>query len=183
MKIYTKTGDKGSTSLFGGKRVSKDDIRIEAYGTVDELNSFVGLLHSVVEIDIVKKELIYIQSRLFDCGAILATDPGKDIVASKMEEKDYEILEKSIDRCNEELSPLQSFILPSGSNAVSIAHICRTVCRRAERRVISLQKTSVQLDEKIIVFLNRLSDYFFVLARYISLKSNVEEVKWEARKV
>jgi cob(I)alamin adenosyltransferase len=180
MKIYTKTGDKGLTSLFGGKRVSKADIRIEAYGTVDELNSFIGLLIEYVNFPDVKELLRQIQSRLFDCGAILATDPDKNIVASKIDNEDIVLLERTIDEYNTELEVLKSFILPGGSNSIAKAHVCRTVTRRAERRVIALANHAT-VPENIIIYLNRLSDYFFVLARYMAYKENVSEVKWQAK--
>lgn len=181
MKIYTKTGDQGLTSLFGGKRVSKDDIRIEAYGTVDELNSFVGLLRDSIDLEDVRSVLHEVQSRLFDCGAILATDPDKNIVASNIVIADIELLENTIDNYNNHLEELRSFILPGGKEIVSQAHICRVVSRRAERRVVSLQKVA-NIPQEVVIYLNRLSDYFFILARYLAKKHNVEEIKWQARK-
>jgi cob(I)alamin adenosyltransferase len=181
MKIYTKTGDQGLTSLFGGKRVSKDDIRIEAYGTVDELNSFIGLLRDSIDIEDVRALLLIIQSRLFDCGAILATDPDKNIIASNIVMKDIELLENTIDNYNAELEELRSFILPGGSESISRAHVCRVISRRAERRVVSLQKIA-NVPQELVIYLNRLSDYFFILARYLSNKERVEEIKWQARK-
>ena len=181
MKIYTKTGDKGKTALFGGKRVEKDDIRIEAYGTVDELNSNIGLLHSFVNSEEIKNELLYIQSRLFDCGAILATDPDKNLIASKISSEDYELLENAMDRMNTELPELRAFILPSGSKEIAIAHICTSVCRRAERRVVTFVNAVKGIAANVVIYLNRLSDYFFVVARFVGKELGAEEVVWTAR--
>ena len=154
MKIYTKTGDTGTTSLFGGRRISKDDLRIEAYGTVDELNSFIGLLNS---------------------------DPEKRLITPDIRDEDIHTLENAMDTMDQLLEPLRNFILPGGDVAVAYAHVCRTVCRRAERRVITLDRDST-IDPKIIIYLNRLSDYFFVLARYIGHTKDLPEVIWVARK-
>lgn len=180
MKIYTKTGDTGETSLFGGKRVSKDDLRIEAYGTIDELNSQLGLLITHIKDNNIQALLLKIQHRLFDIGSVLAVDPASGIELPGIELSDIEALENAIDNYNQELNPLKSFILPGGSAANAMAHICRTVCRRAERRVISLSKEA-ELDIHIIKYLNRLSDYFFVLSRLISHVEGAEEIKWQSR--
>ncbi len=180
MKIYTKTGDTGETSLFGGKRVSKDDLRIEAYGTIDELNSQLGLLITHIKDNNIQALLLKIQHRLFDIGSVLAVDPASGIELPGIELSDIEALENAIDNYNQELNPLKSFILPGGSAANAMAHICRTVCRRAERRVISLSKEA-ELDIPIIKYLNRLSDYFFVLSRLISHVEGAEEIKWQSR--
>jgi len=180
MKIYTKTGDTGQTSLFGGDRLSKDDARIEAYGTVDELNAFVGLLRDHLSDEGVRALLLIIQNRLFTLGAHLATAPGRQSAAPDLKDEDIQLLEQAMDRMDEVLAPLRNFILPGGHPAISFAHLARTVCRRAERRVVSL----VQEDEAveiIIRYLNRLSDYFFVLARYIAHLYQVEEVIWKGR--
>lgn len=182
MKIYTKTGDIGETSLFGGKRVSKSNLRIEAYGTVDELNAQIGLLISQISLNEVKKQLIEIQDRLFTLGSSLAADPENDkLITPDILESDIEFLEKSIDKMEEELPPLQHFILPGGHVAVAQAHVVRTVCRRAERRCVELNQLQ-SIDPLIIKYLNRLSDYFFVTSRYIGMVLKVDEVKWLGRK-
>lgn len=179
MKIYTKTGDKGETSLFGGKRVSKAHLRIDSYGTVDELNSHIGLLRDVAQTNDDREILYTIQNKLFVIGSILASDPAKE--KSKMIpdilESDIVLLEKGIDRMNESLEPLQSFILPGGHVHVSYCHIARCVCRRAERMVVDLS-TIEQVDELTIRYLNRLSDFLFVLARKWAADLKVEEIKW-----
>lgn len=180
MKIYTKTGDQGFTSLFGGSRISKDDIRIEAYGTVDELNSFVGALSDIVGQTEEKLVLYEIQNRLFDIGSALASEPGKGIHISGIDDDDITMLEIAIDHMEASLSQLRNFILPSGHASVSAAHICRTVCRRAERRIISLSKAS-EINPLLIQYLNRLSDYFFVLARQLGKLHGVEDVIWKKK--
>ncbi len=182
MKIYTKTGDKGTTGLFGGARVSKDDIRIEAYGTLDELNSFIGTLLASMDVKGQNEILTDVQNRLFTIGSNLASDPSKDMITPDLTEADIKILEDAMDNMNEHLAPLRAFILPGGSVAVGIAHQCRTICRRAERRVVSLSNVST-VDEHIGRYLNRLSDYLFVLGRMIAKEQGVAEVNWEPRKV
>ena len=181
-KIYTKTGDKGMTSLYGGTKVSKDNIRIEAYGTVDELNSFLGYLHSKLlnkkEFEIIEE----IQKRLFTIGATLAVDPDKNKQVPDLSEDDVILLEKNIDRLELSLDPLKTFILPSGDEAVGLCHICRTICRRAERRVVSLQLNSPKIDLLVIKYLNRLSDYLFVLARFVAKINQIDEIPWIPRK-
>jgi len=180
-KIYTKTGDKGETSLIGGKRVPKYHQRIEAYGTVDELNSFIGLIRDQQVDDPEKKTLLEIQDRLFTIESILATDadnPNRKLPL--ISEPDILFLENEIDRMNKALPPLKNFILPGGHPANSYCHIARTVCRRAERITISLS-VNYQVDELVIKYLNRLSDYLFVLARYLSKFFNVDETIWIAR--
>ena len=181
MKIYTKTGDEGITSLYGGKRVSKDDIRIEAYGTVDELNAFVGMLIATLPTKSQKEVLYQVQNRLFTIGSILASDPDKDLPTPDLKEDDIEILENAMDNMDAQLPSLRSFVLPGGSQANSLAHVCRTVNRRAERRVISLSKV-VELDPILVKYLNRLSDYFFILSRKIALDLGHDEVPWVPRK-
>jgi cob(I)alamin adenosyltransferase len=180
MKIYTKTGDKGTTSLFGGKRVAKHNIRIDSYGTVDELNANLGLVRDQ-DLDTNSKEgLIKIQEKLFTVGAILASDPGKSSNASKIPElkaDDIRFLEKEIDRMNEELPEMTHFVLPGGHTAVSHCHVARTVCRRAERICAALFNLE-PFDEKVLQYLNRLSDYLFVLARSIAKQKDADEVKW-----
>ncbi len=181
MKIYTKTGDKGTTSLFGGKRIAKDDLRIEAYGTVDELNSFIGLLVASFQEESQLAILTEVQNRLFTIGAALATDPDKPNSSSDIHESDIEILENAMDNMDQLLPPLRNFILPGGDQAIANAHVCRTICRRAERRVVSLASEST-VDQQIIIYLNRLSDYFFILSRYLSHINQVAEIPWIARK-
>ena len=177
MKVYTKTGDKGTTSLFDGKRLNKDDIRIEAYGTVDELNSHLGYLLTFINEEELKQFLVSIQSILFDIGSHLATEDQNSKYLPVLDEGSITKLERAMDAYNEELPKLNSFIMPRGNQRISYAHICRTVCRRAERRVVSLAST-VDVRDFIIVFLNRLSDYFFVLARYLTHLDGINEEKW-----
>lgn len=179
MKIYTKTGDKGKTSLFGNARVDKDDIRIEAYGTVDELNTFIGLLIEKIGIESFQNDLRVVQSKLFDIGSNLAADPNFDYKLPEIKSSDSLFLEQSIDKMNASLEALKTFILPGGSEANAIAHICRTVCRRSERRVVSLSKVA-DVEAEIIIYLNRLSDYFFVLSRYLLKQTGASEIPWIA---
>lgn len=181
MKIYTKTGDKGLTSLIGGTRVAKHHIRIESYGTVDELNSYIGLIgdHDITVHD--KEILKQIQDRLFTIGSSLAADPEKSkMVIPDLYMADVELLEKEMDSMNELLPELRHFILPGGSNAISYCHIARCVCRRAERITVHLAEES-PVDEKVTIYLNRLSDYLFTLARKIGHENNVPENKWMPR--
>ncbi|GAB4327026.1 MAG: cob(I)yrinic acid a,c-diamide adenosyltransferase [Flammeovirgaceae bacterium] len=182
MKIYTKTGDKGETSLFGGKRVKKSHPRIEAYGTVDELNSLIGLLRDQ-EVNHKRKDLLKeIQDRLFTIGATLASDPDKNnLKVPDLQTNDVEILEKEMDRMDEKLTPLRNFILPGGHTSISFAHLARTVCRRAERNCIRLSEDEF-VPEIVIQYLNRLSDYLFVLARMMAKELGVEEITWNSRK-
>jgi cob(I)alamin adenosyltransferase len=189
MKIYTKTGDKGTTALFGGTRVPKDHIRIESYGTVDELNSYIGLIRDQEMNPHYKKTLIEIQDRLFTIGAILATPREKEVKKNGelrlqklgIVESDIELLENEIDAMEEALSPMTHFVLPGGHTTVSYCHIARCVCRRAERMAVHLDHNE-PVDEIVIKYLNRLSDYLFVLARKLSNDLNAEEVKWIPRK-
>jgi len=181
MKIYTKTGDQGITSLLGGMRVPKSDLRIDAYGTVDELNSYLGLLRDQPvnkdRSDLLKE----IQDRLFTIGADLATVPGKDKVKKPdLKLEDIELLEKEMDLMEIKLPPLTAFILPGGHTAVSFCHIARTVCRRTER--ISVELASFEpVSDLVIQYLNRLSDYLFVLGRMMAFELDVEEVTWKPR--
>ena len=179
MKIYTKTGDAGSTSLFGGTRVSKHHIRIESYGTLDELNSWLGLIRDQLEDSDTSSELIRIQSELFTLGAELATEPEKSerLKIQTLGELEIQLLEKSIDRMNENLPEMTHFILPGGHTAVSYCHLARTVCRRAERRM-SLLDEQQKLSKTALAYINRLSDYLFVLGRHLRLKLKAEEVRW-----
>lgn len=180
-KIYTKTGDKGETGLIGGTRVSKSDIRIEAYGTIDELNSFVGLLASYYALASELDTLKMIQNKLFVIGSHLATDTNKTKIAevSIIRPTDITKIEQEIDKMNAELPELRAFILPGGCVEASFCHICRTISRRAERRIVEIQK-SYKTDNQIIIYVNRLSDYFFTLARYISLKIGAKEILWNS---
>lgn len=182
-KIYTKTGDAGKTSLIGGTKVPKSHIRIESYGTVDELNSFVGLVADSFPDEHTIELLREIQDRLFTIGSSLACDPDKEtsMKIPDLNEKDIELLEKEIDKMNEVLPEMKSFIIPGGSIAVSNAHIARCVCRRAERNVVLLLSQDEFVDPLVIKYLNRLSDYLFVLARYIGHVGNVVEIPWKAR--
>ena len=181
MKIYTKTGDDGTTALFGGKRVSKSALRIDAYGTIDELNAYVGLLRDQ-EVNKKRSEiLIEIQDRLFTVGSLLATEPGNTKVkVPLLADGDISFLEKQIDAMEVELPPLKSFVLPGGHPSVSFCHVARTVCRRAERNVIALDQQE-KVDSLILKYLNRLSDYFFVLGRKMAHELNVEETPWKPR--
>ena len=165
MKIYTKTGDKGLTSLIGGTRVPKYHLRIESYGTVDELNSYIGLIRDQ-DISSHDKDLLkQVQDRLFTIGSSLASDPERSkMVIPDLHAEDIELLEKEMDAMNEHLPGLRHFILPGGNNAISYCHIARCVCRRAERLSVHLATEST-VDEKVIMYLNRLSDYLFTLAR------------------
>jgi cob(I)alamin adenosyltransferase len=179
MKIYTKTGDKGKTSLFGGRIISKDDLRIEAYGTIDELNSHLGLLCSGNLLDELKTKLQQIQSYLFVIGSNLAADPEKpDLKLPALHEDQTRFLESEIDAMESQLKPLRFFILPGGDPLASQAHLCRTVCRRAERRVVSLSQLD-SVNDHILIYLNRLSDYFFVLARFLAHLNKSEEIYWK----
>jgi len=180
MKIYTKTGDKGKTSLFGGKRVLKDNIRIEAYGTVDELNSFIAQLLSQIGETGQEELLGEVQKRLFTIGSILASDPDKEMPTPDVLDSDIQLLEDAMDNMDQELEPLRTFILPGGSSANSSAHLCRTITRRAERRVITLAQDA-DVPDIVVRYLNRLSDYFFMLSRYISNKAGDGEVPWTPR--
>ncbi|MEZ4910256.1 MAG: cob(I)yrinic acid a,c-diamide adenosyltransferase [Saprospiraceae bacterium] len=179
MKIYTKSGDDGMTSLLGGKRLKKYDIQIEAYGTVDELNSHIGLFIGMIQDFDDVSLLTSIQNRLFDIGSILAKDPNKDIPLPVIDEDDILLLENAIDTMEQVLQPLRNFILPGGTMAVSQAHVCRTVCRRSERRVISLERDDIAI---LVKYLNRLSDYLFVKARHIAHIQGCKEVVWSPKK-
>lgn len=182
MKIYTKTGDRGETALFGGKRLPKDDLRIEAYGTVDELNSHIGMLRDLaIEFARECETLVEIQDRLFTIGSTLASDPDKkNLKTPKVHESDVEFLEKEIDRLNESLPPMRSFVLPGGHPIVSQCHIARCVCRRAERRAVSLA-TQADVETLVVQYLNRLSDYLFVLSRWSGSQKKAIETPWKPR--
>ena len=179
MKIYTKTGDKGETGLFGAGRVSKDSLRIEAYGTVDELNSFIGLAIIEAKEEIVKQQLLRIQNLLFVVGGDLAAPNNNEgFHIPRIEEKDYLEIEGFIDAISERLDVLKYFILPGGTKSAALLHTARTVCRRAERRVVALKKGE-EINENIVIFLNRISDLLFELARYENKSADVADIKWE----
>jgi cob(I)alamin adenosyltransferase len=183
LKIYTKTGDKGTTSLIGGTKVPKSHLRIEAYGTVDELNSYIGLCKDLLTNNQSKTILQEIQDRLFTIGSSLACDPEKEpkMKIPDLKETDITLLEKEIDRMNETLPPMKNFILPGGHATVSHLHIARCICRRAERCCVRLELEKEEVESIIIKYLNRLSDYLFVLARYIAHQLKAEEIPWKPR--
>jgi len=189
MKIYTKTGDKGTTALFGGTRVPKHHIRIESYGTVDELNSHLGLIRDQDINSHYQELLMHIQDKLFTVGAVLATDPEKAILKSgkerlnipKINAEDIEKLETEMDTMNAELPPMTHFVLPGGHQTVSFCHIARCVCRRAERLASALNDLE-PFDAHTLTYLNRLSDYLFVLARKLSYDLQAKEIKWIPQK-
>jgi cob(I)alamin adenosyltransferase len=181
MKIYTKTGDQGTTSLFGGQRVSKAELRIDTYGTVDELNSFVGLLRDQEVNHKRKKFLEAIQDRLFTIGSILATEPGNSKVKiPSLNEEDIVLLEQEMDKMDEVLPPMKFFVLPGGHPSVSFGHVARTVCRRAERLTIALNNQE-PIEPLVIKYLNRLSDYLFVLCRMMAHELKIEETPWKPK--
>ena len=184
MKIYTKTGDKGMTSLIGGKRVPKNSARLESYGTIDELNSFLGMIRSFPLEQVIAEELVEIQSRLFDVGGNLATDPEASAnlkVPIGVTEEDIALLENGIDRMDAEVPPMKYFVLPGGNQCVSFCHMARTICRRAERRILDLA-AETEVDGSVMKYVNRLSDYLFILARKLAYDSGCEEMKWVPRK-
>ena len=183
MKIYTKAGDQGKTSLIGGTRVPKSHIRIESYGTVDELNSFIGLLNDLVLDAKINADLKEIQDRLFTVGSSLACDPEKEsaLRIPDLKEEDILRLETAMDAMNEVLAPMKSFIIPGGHQAISTAHIARCVCRRAERWCVNMQEEDLFVETLVIKYLNRLSDYLFTLARYIGHLNGVADLPWKPR--
>jgi len=181
LKIYTKTGDKGETSLIGGKRVPKDSIRIDAYGTVDELNTILGICRSTNPAKEIDEILFIIQNDLFKLGTILATPSSPPNKSFSLSES-ISGIEKFIDKIELELTPLKNFILPGGDNTASMLHLARAVCRRAERKVVQLSHEEV-IDENILIYLNRLSDLLFVLARWSNKLSNTPEKQWTHDKI
>lgn len=190
MKIYTKTGDKGTTALFGGTRVPKYHLRIESYGTIDELNSYIGLIRDQeIPLDI-KNKLTRIQNELFTLGAMLATPPEKETLKNgkerlnipKITDDSIAFLENEIDTMNESLPPMTHFVLPGGHTTVSYCHIARCVCRRAERLSVALNDEEA-LDANVLQYTNRLSDYLFVLARKLTQDLQAEEIKWIPEKL
>ncbi len=182
-KIYTKTGDKGKTSLIGGTKVPKCHKRIDAYGTLDELNSHIGFCNDQITDAQTRNMLKEIQDRLFTIGSSLATDPDKEpqMKLPDLKAEDIRLLEKEIDRMNEKLPPMKFFILPGGHPAVSSLHIARCVCRRTERLCVEMQEEKLFIDPMIIKYMNRLGDYLFVVARYIGMLLKVEEIAWKPR--
>ena len=182
-KIYTKTGDKGGTSLIGGIRVPKSHIRIESYGTVDELNSFIGMVNDMAQNEQINTWLREIQDRLFTIGSMLATAPDKEVKMKLPDLHDADVawLEQCIDKMNEALPEMRAFILPGGNLASSTCHVARCVCRRAERICVAMQEQQEIIPQLVIQYLNRLSDFLFVLARYISHINNAPETEWRAR--
>lgn len=165
------------TSLIGGKRVPKNSARLESYGTIDELNSYLGMIRSF-QIDLqVVEELVIIQSRLFDIGGNLATDPEQTEIKVRLGVKDIDLLEKAIDRMDNEVPPMKYFVLPGGNQVVSFCHMARTVCRRAERRILDLSEETI-VDELVLRYINRLSDYLFILSRKLAFDGGLEEMKW-----
>lgn len=183
IKIYTKTGDSGTTSLIGGTKVPKSHLRIESYGTVDELNSNIGFASDCILHQPTKDMLKEIQDRLFTIGSSLACDPDKEPLMKipDLKESDVLLLESEIDKMNEVLPPMKHFIIPGGHQAVSSLHICRCVCRRAERICVFLDQEKIFVDPLVIKYLNRLSDYLFVLARFIGHILQVQEMPWKPR--
>lgn len=180
MKIYTKKGDKGETSLIGGDRVKKHHIRIEAYGTVDELNSYIGILRSFATDAINAAVLPEVQDRLFTVGSLLASAPGSKMIVPDLKDSDTLLLEASMDKMNEELPELKSFVLPAGSIEVAHCHVARCICRRAERLIVHLAEEQ-EIEADIIQYINRLSDYLFVVGRYTARMQGVAEVSWKPR--
>lgn len=181
-KIYTRTGDGGTTSLVGGVRVSKTDMRLEAYGTVDELNACIGWLVSLVSDEVSKRLLQAVQHKLFSIGSYLATDQMQTElrIVSRVSEEDILNLEKAIDEMHTFLPELSGFILPGGSQAAAICHVCRTVCRRAERRIYALEEAGIEeIDRDVKCFVNRLSDYLFVLSRKLNHLTQTDEIYWD----
>lgn len=181
MKIYTKKGDKGETSLIGGSRVSKTHIRIEAYGTVDELNSVIGVIRDTADDSSSEEFLVSVQNLLFTIGSELASAPDSKMAIPMLEEDHIEQLEVQMDEMTDDLPELKNFILPGGDLTASHCHMARCVCRRAERRVVALA-AEAEVDERIIRYLNRLSDYLFVLARFYTMKHDGKETVWHTRK-
>jgi cob(I)alamin adenosyltransferase len=182
-KIYTKTGDKGHTSLIGGTKVSKHHSRIEAYGTVDELNSYIGLISDLLQPASIPSVLQEVQDRLFTIGSSLACDPQKEtgLLIPDLNPADIALLENEIDQMNTELAPMKSFILPGGHPTVSHTHVARCICRRAERLCVQLSQVDGHVEPLVLQYLNRLSDYLFVLARFAAHRLQVGEIPWKPR--
>ena len=178
MKIYTRKGDSGQTSLIDGDMVNKHNLSVDAYGTIDELNSFLGLLKDYIKDDKIKDILNNIQIKLFSIGSILASGKNQNISEKvKIEKKDVEYIELEIDRFNKDLPELKNFVIPGGHKTSSYSHVCRSICRRAERKISELNNKS-SVDSNILAYVNRLSDFFFVLSRFLKYSDNVSESHW-----
>ena len=178
MKIYTRKGDSGQTSLIDGDMVNKHNLSVDAYGTIDELNSFLGLLKDYIKDDKIKDILNNIQIKLFSIGSILASGKNQNISEKvKIEKKDVEYIELEIDRFNKDLPELKNFVIPGGHKTSSYSHVCRSICRRAERKISELNNKS-SVDSNILAYVNRLSDFFFVLSRFLKHSDNVSESHW-----
>jgi cob(I)alamin adenosyltransferase len=181
MKIYTKKGDEGKTGLIGGTRVTKNAIRIDAYGTIDELNSYIGVVRDYQIDEIYKKQLIEIQDRLFTIGSSLASDPEKsNMKIPDLNESDIAFLEQCMDEMDSQLPEMRYFVLPGGNHAVSFCHVARCVCRRAERLIVELKQNEF-VAPLVLPYMNRLSDYLFVLSRKIAMDLNADEQPWHPR--
>jgi len=182
-KIYTKTGDKGTTSLIGGKKIPKSHLRIDAYGNVDELNSYIGLCRDMLTDEQNRTIILAIQDRLFTIGSSLASDPDKEtkMKLPRLGEADILLLENEIDRMTDAIPPMRNFILPGGHVILSHIHIARCICRRAERSVVKLQIKKEEVEPVVLKYLNRLSDYLFILARFTGHQMGVEEIPWKPR--
>ena len=178
--IYTRTGDKGKTSLVGGARVKKTHVRLEAYGTVDELNSQLGLLYTYLTEEVDKKLILWVQHKLFSVGSYLATDQSNTAlrIESQIADEDIHRLENAIDEADASLPPLKAFVIPGGSRGSAVCQVCRTVCRRAERRILTMAEEH-EVTENVSAFVNRLSDYLFVLARKMNLLAETDEIYWD----
>ena len=178
--IYTRTGDKGKTSLVGGARVKKTHVRLEAYGTVDELNSQLGLLYTYLTEEGDKKLILWVQHKLFSVGSYLATDQSNTAlrIESQIVDEDIHRLENAIDEADASLPPLKAFVIPGGSRGSAVCQVCRTVCRRAERRILTMAEEH-EVTENVSAFVNRLSDYLFVLARKMNLLAETDEIYWD----
>ena len=178
--IYTRTGDKGKASLVGGARVSKTHVRLEAYGTVDELNSQLGLLYTYLTDEADKKLVLWVQHKLFSVGSYLATDQNNTTlrIESQIADEDIQRLEHAIDEADALLPPLKAFVIPGGSRGSAVCHVCRTVCRRAERRILTMAEEH-EVTENVSAFVNRLSDYLFVLARKMNILAETDEIYWD----
>lgn len=177
--VYTRTGDKGKTSLVGGTRVSKIDVRLEAYGTVDELNAHIGVLMTYLNAAEDIEFLSSVQHILFNMGAYLATDVNTHVPACEVTQANLDAIERQIDRLDEMLPPLKAFVLPGGHRGSAVAHVCRTVCRRAERRILALNEKYI-VSDLLIAYMNRLSDYLFVLSRKVNFDAGIDEIFWDS---
>lgn len=178
--IYTRTGDKGTTALVGGTRVLKTHVRLEAYGTIDELNAHLGLLGTYLVEEMDQKTVLWIQHKLFTVGSYLATDQSITTlrVESKITPEDIERMERMIDEIDAQLPPLKAFVIPGGARSSAVCQVCRTVCRRAERKILVMAET-YEVEELVSAFVNRLSDYLFVLSRKLNILADINEIYWD----